>query len=86
MVAQANNGEDQLLGYFLAGQCQDIRSLVHPCDPNNLTQSMEVAHALEEAMNQMQNYGNMQGRAASSRFRYHGGSRIEPWREQLRII
>lgn len=36
LVAQAKpNTEDQVLGYFLAGLRQDIRSLVRPHDPKD---------------------------------------------------
>ena len=51
LVAQAKpSAEDQILGYFLAGLRQDIRSLVRPHDPRDLTRAMEVACDVEEAM------------------------------------
>jgi len=50
--------EDQILGYFLVALRQDIRSLVRPHDPRDLTGAMEVACDVKEAMKQMRSYGN----------------------------
>ena len=59
LVVQAKpSAEDQILGYFLAGLRQDIRSLVCPHDPRDLTRAMEVACDVEEAMKQMRSYGS----------------------------
>ena len=62
LVAQAKpSAEDQILGYFLAGLRQDIRSLVRPHDPRDLTRAMEVACDIEEARDQMWGLYLMQG-------------------------
>lgn len=66
------------MGYCLASLHQDIRSLVRPHDPKNLTWAIEVA-CVEEAMKHMRGYKNTQRRGESSGFRYQGGGGVIPY-------
>nr|KYP56676.1 Retrovirus-related Pol polyprotein from transposon 297 family [Cajanus cajan] len=77
LIAQAKpSSEEQVLGYFLAGLRSDIRSQVRPHDPKELNRAMEIAHDIEEAMNDIRNYGKPQSHNSNSRFRYQGNNTI----------
>lgn len=77
LVAQAlSTPEEQLLGYFLTGLHQDIGAYVPPHDPKDLTQAMEVARDIEEAMKEVRSDGGSQVRNTGTGFRYQGGARI----------
>lgn len=76
-LAQATiTTEDQVLRYFLAGLCQDVRGQVRPHDPQDVMRAMEVARDVEEAMRGFRNFGGSQVRNPSTGFRYQSGGGI----------
>lgn len=73
-VAQATStSEDQLLGYFLVGLRQNIRSKILPHDPRELVRAMELACDIEETKREENRYGESRNRGSSGGFRFQSG-------------
>lgn len=74
MVAQAKpSSEEQVLEYFLAGLHNDI---VCPHELKELNRAMEIGRDIEEAMKEVHNYGNSQGRNSNLGSSYQGNNSI----------